>query len=240
MPQFDDDLMLGPVVGRQLSGIQQGSSPMNRGFGPLGRVYVWDIVPIALSATAVATAQAVVLVNTPLAINGASAVNGVAVMDYARCLRIVSTGAGDTTQTVTIVGTDISGLPQTAVMTLNGTTVVTGTKAFKTVISATVNLACAGNISVGTTDKFGLPVYLSNIGYIVSVKWNSVATQDTGVVVLGDATSPATALTTDTRGTYTLSSVADGVKRLIMVLALTGGQVGPTATAAGLNGVTPF
>lgn len=241
MPGFDDDLWLGPVTGRHTQNAA-GSAPPSRGFGPLGRTYVYDIVPAALSATAICAAQAIAGAGAAT-INGANASGGVATNDYSRCLRYVSSNVGDTTQTVTVVGTDIWGNPQTETKTLNGTTVVSGTKAFKTVTSVTVSAALAGNLSVGTIDKFGLPVYLKNGGYLLSAMWQADATatfaKDAGTLVLGDATSPATATTTDTRGCYTPSSAADGSKRLVLAIALTGVQVGPSGTLLGLMGVTP-
>ena len=55
MPQYSDDLFLGPAV----SGgpVSAGSSPMTVGVGPLGRVYVYDVVPVTLGATLLATSQ---------------------------------------------------------------------------------------------------------------------------------------------------------------------------------------
>ena len=45
MPQFNDDLFLGAAVTDM--GMNLGnSSPMSEGVGPLGRIYVWDVVPL--------------------------------------------------------------------------------------------------------------------------------------------------------------------------------------------------
>lgn len=53
--QISDDLYLGPVVrGGPLS---EGPSPMPRGIGPMGRVYIFDVVPVALVANGLATSQ---------------------------------------------------------------------------------------------------------------------------------------------------------------------------------------
>jgi len=236
MPQFDDDLWLGPVLGRQTQGAA-GSAPPSRGFGPLGRIYVYDIVPATLSATAVCAAQAISGTNVSALINGASASGGVATLDVARCPNIVSSNAGDTTQTVTLTGTDINGYTITAVKTLNGTSTVIFDKAFKTVTSVVVSATMAGNLSVGSSDRFGLPVVVSNVAYIASVKWNSTLASDAGTFVAADATSPATASTTDARGMYTPSANAsNGVRRLVIGIMLTGLQVGPNATFAALNG----
>ena len=49
MPQFSDDLFLGAA--QTYMGINTNSnlgdpSPMDVGVGPLGRIYVWDVVPL--------------------------------------------------------------------------------------------------------------------------------------------------------------------------------------------------
>lgn len=239
MPQFRDDLYLGPVFGPHLQG-QQGNtpSPMSEGAGPLGRIYVFDIVPATLSTTAVAAAQAVAGAAN-LTINGASASGGVATMDVARALQMVSTNAGDTTQTVTVTGTDYYGQTQTEVKTLNGTTVVNFLKAFKTVTRVAVSAACAGNVSVGNRDAFGLPFAVTDAAYIASVKWASTLAADAGTFVAAVTTSPNTSSLGDVRGTYLPSSAANGTRRLVMGLLLTGIAVGPNATRVGLLGVVP-
>ena len=42
-------------------------------------------------------------------INGGQAVSGVAYLDVPRAVRVVSSGAGDTSQTITVYGTDYYG-----------------------------------------------------------------------------------------------------------------------------------
>jgi hypothetical protein len=45
MPQYSDDLFLGTAVTNM--GMNLGNpSPMSQGVGPLGRIYVWDVVPL--------------------------------------------------------------------------------------------------------------------------------------------------------------------------------------------------
>ena len=62
---------------------------------------------------------------------------------------------------------------------------------------------------------------------------------DAGTFAAADTTSPATATTNDVRGTYAPSSAADGSRRLVLALGLTGLQAGPNATQTGAVGVTP-
>jgi hypothetical protein len=240
---ISDDIYLGGVgVGAQpsLGGpIDQNTpSPSGYGFGPVGRVYIWDVVPIALSATGICAAQAMVAPGNAV-INGTRAQvqpdgTTAAVLDYDRRLTMVSTGA-DTTQTITITGLDRYGQPLSWAGLLNGTTPVVIPKTFKQVTRVASSALLAGNLSVGYNDALGLPALVPDAGYILSTKWNGAV--DAGTFVAGVATSPATPATGDVRGVYTPTTVADGTKRLVMAIALTGLQVGPNATRVGLAGV---
>lgn len=234
MTQFSDDLYLGAADGPQA----QSPSAFGRGVGPLGRVFIFDVVPVALSATAVCAVQASTGTNNALLINGASATGGVATLDVCRALSMIGTNAGDTTQSVTVTGTDYYGRRQTETRTLNGTTIVNFLKAFKTVTGVTVSATLAGNISVGSRDAIGLPYRVTDIGYIQSVKWNNTLAQDAGTVVVAD-TNTATATTGDVRGTYLPSSATNGSRRLVMTIALPAIAAGPDATTTGAIGVTP-
>src|SRR3974390_3271180 len=78
----------------------------------------------------------------------------------ARALRIVSSGAGDTTQTITTRGFDLYNYPMSETLSLNGTTSVAGKKAFKYILSCTPSANTAGNISVGTSDIYGMPLFV--------------------------------------------------------------------------------
>ena len=49
MPQFSDDLFLGPAqtyMGTNSTSNLGDPSPMDLGVGPVGRIYVWDTVPL--------------------------------------------------------------------------------------------------------------------------------------------------------------------------------------------------
>jgi hypothetical protein len=103
----------------------------------------------------------------------------------------------------------------------------------------------AGNFSMGNRDAIGLPVYLSSRNYIADVHYANTMAQDTGVLTVGDATSPATNATNDTRGTYALSAAANGTNRITINLTLTDIHLGynavpyTTATLTGAFGVLP-
>lgn len=112
----------------------------------------FTISPAAADVDGVCAAQAVAGAGN-LTIDGALASGGVATMDIPRHLVIDSTNAGDTTQTLTITGTDRYGNTLTEAIAANGTTAVDGTKNFATVTQVASDGAFTGNVTVGTTDS---------------------------------------------------------------------------------------
>lgn len=242
MPQFSDDLYLGPVI--RGGAVSDGPSPMDIGIGPLGRVYIFDVVPLTLQASGLATAQAVAAAGNLTLTAGTgvttSVVNGETryVLDTPRAVTIDSSDAGDTTQTATVFGYDLYGQPMSEAIAFNGTTEVSGTKAFKSVTRIAISAALAGNANAGFNDKLGLPIRVTNAVYIIAVKWASTLADDAGTFAAADVTSPATTTTDDVRGTYIPSSAADGSKRLMVAIAVPAIACGPNATRVGALGVT--
>jgi len=237
MPQYSDDLWLGSATGPQSQG-WAGPGTVFAGVGPLGRVYIFDIVPATLSATAVCAAQAVAAAGNAT-INGASASGGVATLDVARIISFVSSNAGDTTQTVTVTGTDYWGQTQTQRITLNGVTTVNSTKTFKTITAVAVSAALAGNLSVGSGDVFGLPYKVTDGGYLLRTGWAGAVADNAGTFVAADAATPS-ATTGDVRGTFApTGSAANGSRRLVIAIGLTAVQAGPNATQTGAIGAVP-
>ena len=60
MPQFSDDLFLGSsqtFMGTNVNSALNDPSQMDLGVGPLGRIYVWDTVPVAKATNNIATAS---------------------------------------------------------------------------------------------------------------------------------------------------------------------------------------
>lgn len=189
---------------------------------PLKEVAISLGNPTALSTTAVIATTAVAAAGV-VAIAGTKAAGGVVASLGAptgRGIQIVSSNAGDTTQTVTIRGKDMYGQPMAATMSLNGTTVVQGTKAFASISSVTASAALVGNLSVGDNDVLGLPVYLPNGTFIWrETQDGAVATAGTIVAGLGIATV-ATATTGDVRGTYKPNNATDGTKACVLLAAI--------------------
>lgn len=236
MPQYTDDLWLGAATGPQSQG-WAGPGQVFTGVGPLGRVYIYDAVPATLSATAVCAAQAVAAAGNAT-INGASASGGVATFDYARIVSVKSSNAGDTTQTVTVTGTDYWGQAQTQALTLTGTTAVNSTKTFKTITAVYVSAALTGNLSVGNGDVFGLPYKVTDAGYLLRTGWAGAVADNAGTFVAADTTTPSST-TGDVRGTFAPTTAANGSRRLVIAIGLTASQAGPNATQTGAIGATP-
>lgn len=242
-PQFGDDLYLGPVIrGGDLSA---GPAPMDVGIGPMGRIYVFDVVPVTLQAAGLATSQnpgSGAAFNLAAGTGVTSRVRGDGtteyVLDTPRCVTI--TAAGANTATYRVEGYDAYGQFMTANVAAPSTSTVATTKAFKTVtLVININATAGTNgLTVGFNDKLGLPVRVLDGGYVQSVKWAGALAADAGTLVAADTTDPATAATTDVRGCYTPSSAANGTRRLVMSIAVPAIACGPNATRTGALGVT--
>jgi hypothetical protein len=219
-------------------------APMDLGIGPLGRVFIWDVVPQAKVANNLATAQSPTSGFTLTAGTSVKAVtlkdNSVGyALDCPRTL-IITIGAGTiTNRNITITGFDYYGQAMSEVIATGTTqsTTVSGLKAFYIVTSITTSGAVGGTVAVGTTDVLGIPVRVANAGYITSVKSNSTLAQDGGSFLPAD-TATATTTTGDVRGTYAPATASNGIVRTVMTIALPGIAVGPNATRIGALGVT--
>lgn len=241
-----DDLRIGPVsIPNDDATLNGNPAPMELGIGPLGRVYVWDIVPLTLQVAGLAASQnpgsgASFTLAAGTGVTSRVRPDGTTeyVLDVPRCVTVKATGAN--TATYTITGYDQYGQRMSQTIAAPSTSTVATTKAFKTVISVTNANATAGTngLEVGFNDKFGLPLRVTDAAYVVNVKWNATLAADAGTFVAADTTSPATASTTDVRGCFTPSSAANGTKRLVMLIALPALACGPHATRVGAVGVT--
>jgi len=243
MPQFSDDLYLGPVL--LPSADSTNPSLMTQGVGPLGRVYIYDIVPLTLQVAGLAASQNpgsgasfTLAAGTGVTLRVRPDGTNEYVLDVPRCVTVKATGAN--TATYLISGYDVYGQPMSQLIAAPSTSTVATTKAFKTVTSVTNANATAGTngLEVGFNDKFGLPVRVVDIAYVQSVKWAATLADDAGTLVAADTTSPATTSTTDVRGCYTTSSAANGTRRLVMTIAVPALACGPNATRIGAAGVT--
>jgi len=313
--------------------IQYGNpAPMDLGVGPLGRIFVWDVVPQALVANNIAASQTPaaagsLTLTAGTSVKAVTTAGGVSTLqvDCPRAVRVTtSTAAASTLSSVVIANTTggitftsqaglvtgqrltISGTlggtgtitgytnPTTyiltavtatsatltttagaAVVTTAGTptgltytlgvapatitvsgydyygqamseaitssaavsTAVNGKKAFYQISGITTSGATGTALTVGTTDILGIPVRVTNVAYVASVKTNSTLAQDTGTFVAAD-TDTATTTTGDVRGTYVPGTASNGIVRTVMGVLLPGIAVGPNSTRVGALGVT--
>lgn len=237
--QVSDDLYLGTAS--FLTSDPTNPSLMTTGVGPMGRVYAWDVVPVTLQAAGVAASQTPGGAGnlTLTAGTGATSVtrsDGTVVvqLDVPRCVTV--TAAGANTATFTIYGYDQYGQAMSQAIAAPSTSTVTTLKAFKQVSRIAISGAAGSAITAGFNNTIGLPFKVTNVVYVPAVKWASTLAMDTGTFTAADVTSPATTATGDVRGTYALSSVADGSKRLVMLIALPAIAAGPNATRLGAAG----
>lgn len=234
------------MYGNLDAGAFQNPSPMSLGVGPLGRIYVFDAIPQAkgnavLSAAASYTGAANATLTAGASVKAVVNAAGSTVyqLDVPRAVSItIGTGTISATN-ITVSGFDIYGQAMSEVISTGTTqsTTVNGKKAFFQVSSVAVAGNPGGTVAVGTTDIIGLPVRVTDAGYLARVGWNNTLAEDAGTFAAA-ATATATTTTGDVRGTYLPSSACDGIKRLVVGILLPAIAVGPNATRQGALGVT--
>jgi hypothetical protein len=221
-------------------------APMSLGVGPLGRIYVFDVIPqaklttnISAAASYAAAANATLAAGAGTKSTTNTAGNSVIQLDCPRAVSI-TIGSGTITDTnITVSGYDYYGQAMSEVIATGTTqsTTVNGKKAFYQVSQVAVAGDCGGTVAVGTTDIIGLPVRVTDAGYLASVGYNNTLARDAGTFVAA-ATAAATTTTGDVRGTYVPSAACDGIKRLVIGILLPAIAVGPNSTRVGALGVT--
>jgi hypothetical protein len=207
-------------------------SQMDLGVGPVGRVYIWDVIPQAavtnnIAASQTAAAAGAVTLTAGTSAKSVTRTDGTTViqLDLPRAVKV---NCSTTARAFTVNGYDYYGQAMSEVITVaTAGTAVTGKKAFFQVSSATI-AGSATAVVIGTSDKLGLPVRVFNVAYVTSVKSNDTLAQDAGTFVAAD-TATATTTTGDVRGTYVPATASDGIVRTVMTIALPGIAVGPNA-----------
>ena len=219
-------------------------SPMDLGIGPLGRVYVWDCVPQTLQTNNIAASQTPAAAGA-LTLTAGTSAKSVVRSDGTTVIQLntpravsITLATGGAARAYTVAGYDYYGQPMSEVITSVAAATTPGKKAFYQIASVTgAGGGSTTALTVGTTDVFGLPVRCIDAGYVVKVGWNNTLLQNAGVFTAAD-TATATSSTGDVRGTFAPTTASDGVKRLVMTIALPGIAVGPNATRVGALGVT--
>ena len=203
MPQFSDDLFLGSAqsfVGTNATSNLGNPSPMSLGFGPMGRVYLFD------TTAAVGTVAAVLAAKTPSAattysgsqLAAASAAAGttqvvrtdgttVVQFDYPRAVACTTASGSPTNSVITITGYDYYGNAMTEIIQ-SGTvqsTQTKGRKAFFQVYSIAFSAATTVAVSIDTTNILGLPARISDEAYILSNRFTGSLSNDSGTLAYG-------------------------------------------------------
>jgi len=181
---------------------------MSLGIGPLGRIYVFDAVPLTLQAAGLAALQTLLAAGNMTLTAGTGVTTTIDsagtvryVLDTPRNVTVASTG-NISAVTFTITGYDLYGQRMTQAITGPNNGTVTTTKAFKSVISVATSGAVGTNTSVGYGDVLGIPVRVTDAGYIVHVGWAGALADDAGTFVAAVTTDPATSTTGDVRGIH--------------------------------------
>jgi hypothetical protein len=224
-------------------------SLMDLGVGPLGRIYVWDIIPQALvtnniSASQTPSGAGSLTLTAGTSVKSVTRADGSTVLqlDLPRAVQLTTvSGTITTSRTITVSGFDYYGQAMSEAIATGTTSSavanVAGKKAFYQISSIAISGALPVAITVGTTDVLGLPVRVFNVAYIGSVKSNNTLAQDAGTFVAAD-TATATTTTGDVRGTYVPATASNGIVRTVMGILLPSIAVGPNATRTGALGVT--
>lgn len=176
----------------------------------LGSPLVADVDGVAASQD-LPTGGAVTLVSSTVDLR-----SGAGGAPYGRALTYDSGEA--VAGVVTVTGTDWQGNAMTETITLNGTTVVPGKKAFATVTAATVVGDSGAGFIIGFGDVLGLPFYLDSVDAVLLELEDNVAAT-AGTFVKGVDTV-ASATTGDVRGTYDPNSATDGAANFALYLAV--------------------
>jgi hypothetical protein len=157
----------------------------------------WGVAELALKAPLAASST--YYLTTQPAAGALIAVNKAA--DFARNIQAVAAGA--TTGTITVNGLDINGYAISEVITMNGTSPVTGNKAFSYVFSVLMP-STGTTVSVGIGVKFGFQnrvqtptVFIANV--------DTSADSNTGTTVVASTTA-----NTDYYGTWSPATAPNG------------------------------
>lgn len=191
--------------------IGKGSAKGNFG-ATMSPMYIYEVTPAAAVTNGIAASQAVSGASN-LTLNGSLVTAGVAVFDIARTVQAVSTVGTDTTQTLTFTGTDFYSVPVVETVTMNGTNIVQGLKAFKTVNRVASSGSFGGSVTAGSGDKFGIPFRINKKGSLQAF-WDNTWNNASGTTTIAVTTTPATATTGDVRGTYTTATASDATRTL--------------------------
>jgi len=198
MPQFSDDLFLGSApsyVGTNATSNLGNPSPMSLGFGPMGRVYLYDTNPYAATTAAVLAAKTPTGATTYSGTQLASGTGGttqvirtdgttVTQLDVPRAVAVTTASGSPTNSQVTVTGYDYYGNAMTEIIQTGtvASTQTKGRKAFFQIYSIAFSAATTVAVSVDTTTTLGLPCRISDEAYIVDPGFTGSTAVDNGTL----------------------------------------------------------
>lgn len=198
-------------------GVRVGSRKgYHLGQAPKSWLVTLSHVPVILDRDGLAQAQQLGAAGN-LTMNGALVTGGVGIFDVPRCVGFYS-AADLSLINFSAFGYDEYGYPVMGTVAGPNNSTVIVPKAMKRIVRLSADAAVGLNVEVGSTDRFGLPVRINSVTEVVHVGWAGTLARDAATFVAGDTTSPATAATTDIRGTVVPSSASNGSRRLSLVL----------------------
>jgi hypothetical protein len=209
MPQFSDDIFLGPAqgfVGTNVNNAFQDPAPMDLGFGPMGRVYLLDETP------ATVTTAAILAASSPASATSATTYSGTS-------LAAASTTAG-VSRVTRSDGTVVDQMDYPRAVSVS-------TAAFTAASFVTANITASnttGSFAVATTALVGLAV-----GQTVTVTGTNSGTNTgfaAGTYIIS-ATNGTTTFTLVTTAGATVTTVTSGTN--------TGLTFANTLTAVGVT-----
>lgn len=208
MPQFSDDIFLGPAqgfVGINSNNAFQNPAPMDLGFGPMGRVYLLDETPATVTTAAILAASSPASATTATTYSGSS-------------LAAASTTAG-VSRVTRLDGTIVDQMDYPRAVSVT-------TAAFTAATFVTANITSSnttGSFAVATTPLVGLAV-----GQTVTVTGTNSGTSTLAAgTYLISATNGTTTFTLVTTAGAAITTVASGTN--------TGLTFANTLTAVGVT-----
>jgi len=152
---------------------------------------------------------------------------------------LTATGTAGSNHLITVTGTDVYNAVIVELLTLSGTNVIAGVKAFKTVTSVAIASGAADDtFDLGVGDVLGLPYRVDAGGLLMAYADSALDLTTSAVIgtfVAAVTTDPATNITGDVRGTYNPNVTLNGTA-IVKVLI----QIASTATKVGAYGVDQF
>lgn len=204
-----DEIFIGAPYGAGINQSQRGAS-----MAIVHRLALIDVEAGDVDGFVLPAGGGLAGVLGDLSLDGALVSNGVGINATSRNVSVVSSNAGDTTQTLTITGRDTVGNLLVEDLALNGTTEAVSASAFSAVTNISLDAVAAGNLSIGTSVtlanvELGLDLQLVN-AYDVLAGVTGANADDGGTFTVADETDPPTASTGDARGTYNPGNLPDG------------------------------